>query len=133
MESLYANSSSIRDKRHRRESSTQVKEGTSAILLQSGLDEKWWADSQRMFLLSAQRSRPLIREENSLQTALAETFCGPVFPFRSMIEYHPISAKFSASLHLFGKEAFPGIFTGYVLNAGWNLERRYFGWRRSGA
>ena len=23
----------------------RVKEGTSAVLLQSGLDEKWWADS----------------------------------------------------------------------------------------
>ena len=23
----------------------QLKEGTSAVLLQSGLDEKWWADS----------------------------------------------------------------------------------------
>ena len=29
----------------------RVKEGTSAVLLQSGLDEKWWADSHGMLLL----------------------------------------------------------------------------------
>ena len=27
----------------------RVKEGTSAVLLQSGLDEKWWADSMECF------------------------------------------------------------------------------------
>ena len=26
-----------------------VKEGTTAVLLQSGLDEKWWADSMECF------------------------------------------------------------------------------------
>ena len=28
----------------------RVKEGTSAVLLQSGLDEKWWADSMECFI-----------------------------------------------------------------------------------
>ena len=27
----------------------RVKEGTSAVLLQSGLDEKWWADSMECY------------------------------------------------------------------------------------
>ena len=27
----------------------RVKEGTSAVLLQSGLDEKWWADSMEFY------------------------------------------------------------------------------------
>ena len=27
----------------------RVKEGTSAVLLQSGLDENWWADSMECF------------------------------------------------------------------------------------
>ena len=34
-----------------------VKEGTSAVLLQSGLDENWWADSMECFFLSAKHSR----------------------------------------------------------------------------
>ena len=37
-----------------------VKDGTSAVLLQSGLDEMWWADSVECVLFSAKRSRPLI-------------------------------------------------------------------------
>ena len=45
----------------------RVKEGTSAVLLQSGLDEKWWADSMECYcLLSAKCPRPLGRWENSL-------------------------------------------------------------------
>ena len=34
-----------------------VKEGTSAVLLQSGLDESWWADFYGMLHLSAKRHR----------------------------------------------------------------------------
>ena len=34
----------------------RVKEGTSAVLLQSGQDEEWWADSMEMSLLSAKHS-----------------------------------------------------------------------------
>ena len=34
-----------------------MKEGTSAVLLQSGLDKEWWADSMECLLLSAQHSR----------------------------------------------------------------------------
>ena len=38
----------------------RVKEGTSAVLLQSGLDNEWWADSMRMLYLSAKHSRLLV-------------------------------------------------------------------------
>ena len=50
--------SSIRDKRHRRNVGTcgiaepevrRVKEGTSAIFLQSGLGEKWWIDPKECY------------------------------------------------------------------------------------
>ena len=36
----------------------RVKEGTSAVLLQSGLNEKWWADSMECYtyLRNVQRS-----------------------------------------------------------------------------
>ena len=37
----------------------RVKVGTSAVLLQSGLDEKWWADSMECYL-SARHSRSLV-------------------------------------------------------------------------
>ena len=38
----------------------RVKEGTSAVLLQSGLNESWWADFYGMLHLSAKRHRSMI-------------------------------------------------------------------------
>ena len=38
----------------------RVKEGTSAVLLQSGLNESWWADSMECYTLSAKRHRSTI-------------------------------------------------------------------------
>ena len=35
-----------------------------------------------------------------------------------MVEYHSISARDQSRLHQFGKEALPGNFLGYALNAG---------------
>ena len=43
---------------------------------------------------------------------------GPVIPFSSMVEYHPITAKDQSRLHQFGKQVLPGIFLGYALYAG---------------
>ena len=38
----------------------RVKEGTPAVLLQSGLDEKWWGRFHGMLYLSAKHSRSLV-------------------------------------------------------------------------
>ena len=38
----------------------RVTEGTSAVLLQSSLNESWWADSMELLYLSAKRSRSLV-------------------------------------------------------------------------
>ena len=47
-----------------------------------------------------------------------EPFSGPVIPFGSMIEYHPISAKGESRLHQFGQKVPPGIFLGNDFFAG---------------
>ena len=50
-----------------REQCGEIKEGTSAVLLQSGLDENWWADSMECHLLiSAKHSRSLVWWEDTL-------------------------------------------------------------------
>ena len=56
-------------------------------------------------------------------------FNGPVIPFGAMVEYHTISAKDLSRLHQFGPKVLPGVFLGYVLHAGRNLERRHSGRR----
>ena len=81
----------------------RIKEETSAVLLQSGFNEKWWADSMECF-------------------RFGEPVRGPVIPFGSMIECHPISARDQSRLYQFGKNILPGMFSRYALCAGgiWN-------------
>ena len=45
-------------------------------------------------------------------------FNGPVIPFGSMIEYHPISVTDLSRLHQFGPKVVPGLFLGHALHAG---------------
>ena len=44
-------------------------------------------------------------------------FGGPVIPFGSLVEYHPITAKDQSRIHQFGKKVLPGLFLGYALYA----------------
>ena len=43
---------------------------------------------------------------------------GPIVPFGSLVEYHPISAKDQPRIHQFGKKDLPGLFLGYALYVG---------------
>ena len=43
---------------------------------------------------------------------------GPIIPFGSLIEYHPITAKDQSRIHQFGKKVLSGLFLGYALYAG---------------
>ena len=88
----------------------RVKEGTSAILLQSGLDEKWWADHMECHCYQRSIQDLLSDGKTPCERCFEEPICGPIIPFGSMVEYHPISAKDQARLHQLGKKVLPGIF-----------------------
>ena len=47
-----------------------------------------------------------------------QPFKGPIIPFGSLVEYHPITAKGQSRIHQFGKKVLPGLFLGYALYAG---------------
>ena len=47
-----------------------------------------------------------------------QPFKGPIIPFGSLVEYHPITAKDQSRIHQFGKKVLPGSFLGYALYAG---------------
>ena len=47
-----------------------------------------------------------------------QPFEGPIIPFGSLVEYHPITAKDQSRIHQFGKKVLPGLFLGYALYAG---------------
>ena len=95
----------------------RINEGTSAVLLQSGLDEKWRAVSMECncYLRNVQDS---LSGKHPHERRFGEPFSVPELSFGSMIECHPISAKDQSWLHQFGKKVLPGIFLWYVLYAG---------------
>ena len=47
-----------------------------------------------------------------------QPFKGPIIPFGSLVEYHPITARGQSRIHQFGKKVLPGLFFGYALYAG---------------
>ena len=46
-----------------------------------------------------------------------QPFNGPIIPFGSLVEYHPITATDQSRIHQFGKKVLPGLFLGYALYA----------------
>ena len=57
-----------------------------------------------------------------MKDVLGQPFKGPIFPFGSLVAYYPIIAKDQSRIHQFGKKVLPGLFLGYALYAGGNLE-----------
>ena len=96
----------------------RVKEGASAVLLQSCLDEKWWVDSLECYCYLRNIQDLLSDGKTPHERRFGEPFQGPLISFRSMVECHPMSAKDLSRLHQFGPEVLPGIFLGYELHAG---------------
>ena len=43
---------------------------------------------------------------------------GPIVPFGSLVEYHPLTVKDQSRIHYFGKKVLPGLFLGCALYAG---------------
>ena len=58
-----------------------------------------------------------------------QRFKGPIIPFGSLVEHHPITAKDQSRIHQFGKRVLLVLFLGYALYAGGNLEGRHIGCR----
>ena len=95
-----------------------VKEGTTAELLQSGLNESWWADSMECYTYLRNIQDFLSDGKTPCERRFGQPFEGPIVPFGSLVESRPISAKDQSRIHQFGKTVFPGLFLGYALYAG---------------
>ena len=89
----------------------RVKEGTSAVLLQSGLDENWWADSMECYTFLRNIQDLLSDGKTPYERRFGKPFKGPIIPFG-------ISAKAQSRIHQFGKKVLPGLFLGYASYAG---------------
>ena len=95
----------------------RVKEGTSVVLLQSGLNESWWADSMECYTYLRNVTDLLSDGKTPYERRFGKPFEGPVIPFGSLVEYHPFTAKDQYRIHQFGKKVLPGLFLGYALYA----------------
>ena len=96
----------------------RIEEGTSAVLLQSGLHEKRWADSVEFYCYLRIIQDLLSDGKTPYERRFGEPFDGAVIPCGAKVEYHPISAEDQSRLHQFGPKVLPGIFFGYELHAG---------------
>ena len=132
LELLCVNTTQIRNKWIAERAVRIVKEGTSAVLLQSGLDESWWADSVECYTYLRNVTDSLSDGKTPFERRFGEPFKGPIIPFVSLVEYYLISAKDQSRIHQFGKKVLPGLFLGYALYAGWNLEGWQIGCRHWG-
>ena len=52
-----------------------------------------------------------------MKDVLGNHLKGPIIPFGSLVEYHPIM-KVQSRIHQFGKKVLPGLFLGCALYAG---------------
>ena len=100
----------------------RVKEGTSAILLQSGLDANWWADYMECYTYLRNIQDLLSDGKTSIRETFWKTIGKTTIPFGSLVEYYLISAKNQSIIHQFGKKVLPWIVPWIRIVCGWNLE-----------
>ena len=66
----------------------RVKEGTSALLLQSGLNDRWWADSLECYTYLRNVKDLLSNGKTPYDRRFGQSFKRPIIPFGSLVEYH---------------------------------------------
>ena len=82
----------------------RVKEGTSATLLQIGLDEKKWADSKGCFCYLRNFEELSSGTKTPYDLRFGALFSEPLTLFGSIVECHPMSSKVQSRPHQFGKK-----------------------------
>ena len=95
----------------------RVKEGTSAVLLQSGLNESWWADSMECYGYLRNIQDLLSDGKTPYERRFWKPFKGLINPLGSLVQYYTISARDQSRIHQFGMKVLPGLFLGYALYA----------------
>ena len=87
----------------------RVKEGTSAVLLQSGLNESWWGDSMECYTNLRNVTCLLSAGKTPYERRFGQPCKGPFVPFGSLV-----AAKVKSRVHQFVQKVLPGFFLGYA-------------------
>ena len=89
-------------------------ESKKELLLQSGLDQKWWAHSLECYCYLRNVQDFLADEKRPCERGFGQPFKGSVIPFGSMVEHHPISAEGQSKAQQCVKKVLPGKILGYA-------------------
>ena len=87
----------------------RVKEGTSAVVLQSGLNEIWWADSMQCCTYLRNVTDLLSDGKTPYERRCGQPLKGPIIPFGSLVEYHPFFCEGSVTHPSIWEESFTWI------------------------
>ena len=96
----------------------RVKKGTSAVLLQSGLNESWWADSMECYTYLRNVTDLLSDGKTPYERRFGKLFKETIIPFCSLLSITLSLRRTMSRIHQFGKKVLPGVFLGYALYAG---------------
>jgi len=107
-----------------------VKEGTSATLIQSGLDDAWWPQAMACYCFLKAVVDILDDDKTAFERRYGSSFAGPLIPFGAEITYLPITDKDKSRLHQFGSKVISGIFLGYEQQegGGWSGDLLVLDW-----
>ena len=91
----------------------RITEGTSAILLQSGLDEKWWADSVECYCNLRNVQDLLANGQTPYERRFGEPFKGQQYFLEQSLNIilfqHEINQDFIHLARMFCQESFLGM------------------------
>ena len=107
----------------------RVKEGTSAVVLQSGLDIEWWADFMEWYCYLRNIQDLLSDAKTPYDRRFGMPLNGPLIPFGAIVEYQPISVKDQSRLHQSGAKSLAWYISRLCIIRGRSLERRHYGHR----
>ena len=93
----------------------RLKEGTSAMPLQSGVDNEWWVDSMEFYSYLRHIQDLWFDGKTPYERRFGMPFNEPVILFGALVENHLISANDQSRLHQFGAKVLSGFFPGYAL------------------
>ena len=84
----------------------RAKEGKPAVLLQSGLNESWWANSMECYTCLRNVTDLLSDGKTPYERRFGQPFKGPIIPFDSLVEYHSFTAKDQSRIHNLDRKSY---------------------------
>ena len=99
----------------------QVKEGTSAVLLQSGLDEKWWSDSMKCYYYLQNVQNLLTDGKSQYERRSGESFKGPIKLLDALVGYLRKLRERQSTNSTIWIEIITRNFIGYGFIRGWKI------------